>query len=127
MYSVIFFFSRHGHLGWQVYDDERQQQAPTDSEALYRYTFILQQQSVSAELTYTLGLWTEKENDLGRFSGFSPKCRSVSVVFIFKTEKTETETETEHFSVGFSVKPAKKTTFQIIQCAYVGIMWRPGL
>ena len=52
------------------------------------------------------------------------KFRSVSVGVVFKPSKNENETE--HFSVGFSVKPAKKTAFQRTQRACVGIMWRPG-
>ena len=43
---------------------------------------------------------------------------SVLVVF-FLTERSETETE--HVSVDFPVKPAKKSAFQMIQCACVGI------
>ena len=63
------------------------------------------------------------------FSFFSPKYRSVSVGFENENGK-KAETETERFSVGFSVvfsvKPAKKSTCQRIQCACVGddrIVW----
>jgi len=39
---------------------------------------------VLSDVPYT-GLWTENERWLGRFFGFSPKCRSVSVGFENKT------------------------------------------
>ena len=75
------------------------------------------------------------ENMTGNAQGCEPKMKIGSVGFSFfyqnvgrfrpvlktKPKKNETETETERLSVGFSVKPTKKSTFQRIQCACVGI------
>ena len=74
-------------------------------------------------LYLSAGLLTAIEKRLGRFFGFSPMCRSVSVGFQNKTEKNGTETErfSVGFSVGFTVKPGIKSLFQRIQGAFVGI------
>ena len=70
---------------------------------------------------FRAGLWTESRKWLGRFFGFSPKSRSVSVGFL---KETPTEHLSVGFSVGFSAKPAKRSTFRRVRCAFVGIMWR---
>ena len=46
---------------------------------------------------------------------------------LYFVNKKKRKRKTEHFSFGFSVKPAKKTIWERIQCPCVGIMWRPGL
>ena len=62
------------------------------------------------------GLWTQNDKWLGRFFGFPPKYRSVSVGF-----ENRNRALLGRFLVGISVKPAKKSTFQSIQCAWVCI------
>ena len=73
------------------------------------------------------------EQEVSHSQGCEPKMKNGSVGFSFfhqnvgrfrsvlKTKPKKTETETERFSVGFSVKPAKKSTFQRLQCVCVGI------
>ena len=65
------------------------------------------------------------END---YVGFSVSYQNVSRFrSVFKKKPKKTETETEHllvgFSVGFSPKPAKWSTFRRARCPFVGIMW----
>ena len=54
--------------------------------------------------------------------GFHRKSRSVSVGFGRFKPKKKSKKETEHFSVGFSMKPAKLSFFERVQGACVGVM-----
>ena len=47
-------------------------------------------------------------------------------VFIKLKKLTGTDHFSVDFSASFSMKPAKETTFQRIQCACVVFMWQPG-
>ena len=77
--------------------------------------------SGSAEGCY-LGCRVVSENEkwLGGFLGFSQKCRSVSVGFEKKKEKKRKRKPNASRSVS-RLNHLKKSTFERIQCACVGI------
>ena len=73
---------------------------------------------------YGQGCEPKVENGSVGFSVSHQKAGRFRSVFQKKPKKTETETEhlSVGFSVGFSAKPAKWSTFRRVRCVFVGII-----